>query len=108
MVEKLQAQGQTPAILLVYGIPLRVGKAPLTKPEKSSGSLAVAKVKEYQAQAVPLIHKLTRLTGVVTEPPRLTSPRRIFSKSPGIPDSRSEISRPETGHPGGRGDPGRD
>lgn len=78
MVEKLQAQGQTPAILLVYGIPLRVGKAPLTKPEAELASLAVAKAKEFQAQAVPLTHKLARLTGSVTEPPRLTSSPRDF------------------------------
>ena len=38
---------------------------PLTKPEAELASLAVAKAKECQAQAVPLTHKLIRLTGSV-------------------------------------------
>ena len=33
MVDRLKAKGNTPAILLIYGIPLRVGGAPLTAPE---------------------------------------------------------------------------
>jgi uncharacterized protein (TIGR03790 family) len=79
-VESLKAQGRTPAILLVYGIPLRVGSAPLTVPELELKSLATAKVKEYQAQAVPLIHRLDQLTGAVASPPRLTYPTPKFLK----------------------------
>ena len=41
-------------------------------------SLATAKVKEYQAQAVPLVHQLERLTGGLTSPPRLTYPTPKF------------------------------
>ena len=78
MVERLKANGRTPAILLVYGIPLRVGSAPLTVPDMELKSLATAKVKEYQAQAVPLVHQLDRLTGALPSPPRLTYPTPKF------------------------------
>ena len=78
MVDRLKAKGRTPAILLVYGIPLRVGSAPLTVPEMELKSLATVKVKEYQAQAVPLVHQLDRLTGALTSPPRLTYPTPKF------------------------------
>ena len=78
MVDKLKARSVSPAILLVYGIPLRVGAAPLTVPEMELKSLATAKVKEYQAQAVPLVHQLDRLTGAMTSPPRLTYPTPKF------------------------------
>ena len=78
MVHRLQAQGRTPAILLVYGIPLRVGSAPLTVPDMELKSLATARVREYQAQAVPLIYRLERLTGGLTSPPRLTYPTPKF------------------------------
>ena len=77
-MDKLKAKGRTPAILLVYGIPLRVGSAPVTKPEMELKSLATAKVKEYQAQAVPLVHQLDRLTEALTSPPRLTYPTPKF------------------------------
>jgi uncharacterized protein (TIGR03790 family) len=80
MVEKLLAQGLTPAILLVYGIPLRVGEAPQTKPEQELGSLAAARVKECQDQAATLIQKLTQLTGAATSSPRLTYPPVEFLK----------------------------
>jgi len=78
MVDRLKAKGMTPAILLVYGIPLRVGSAPITVPDMELKSLATAKVKEYQAQAVPLVHQLGRLTGALTSPPRLTYPTPKF------------------------------
>ncbi len=78
MVDRLKAKGRSPAILLVYGIPLRVGAAPITAAEKELKSLATAKVKEYQAQAVPLVHQLERLTGTLTSPPRLTHPTPKF------------------------------
>ena len=79
-VELLKLKGNTPAILLVYGIPLRVMAAPLTVPDMELRSLATAKVKEYQAQAVPQVHKLIRLTGAETPPPRLTFPTIEFLK----------------------------
>jgi uncharacterized protein (TIGR03790 family) len=80
MVEKLLAQGRTPAILLVYGIPLRVGGAPQTKPEQELRTLAAARVKECQDQALPLIQKLEQLTGVAAAAPRLTYPPVEFLK----------------------------
>ena len=46
--KKLQAQGKTPALLLVYGIPLRVLGPPETDADRAFKSLAAAKVKEYQ------------------------------------------------------------
>ncbi|MDP1761465.1 MAG: TIGR03790 family protein, partial [Deltaproteobacteria bacterium] len=82
MVDKLRARGITPAILLVYGLPLRVGAAPLTVPEMELKSLATAKVKEYQSQAVQLVHQLDRLTGALTSPPGLTYPTsKLLEKS---------------------------
>jgi uncharacterized protein (TIGR03790 family) len=78
MVGRLKAKGRTPSILLVYGIPLRVGPAPITVPEMELKSLATVKVKEYQAQAVPLVHQLDRLTGALMSPPRLTYPTPKF------------------------------
>ena len=78
VVDQLKAQGRTPAILLVYGIPLRVGSTPLTPPDMELKSLATAKVKEYQAQAVPLVQQLDQLTGASPSPPRLTYPTPKF------------------------------
>jgi uncharacterized protein (TIGR03790 family) len=79
-VDLLKNKGKHPAILLVYGIPLRVKAAPLTVPEMELRSLATAKVKEYQAQAVQMVHKLIRLTGALASPPRLTDPTIEFIK----------------------------
>jgi uncharacterized protein (TIGR03790 family) len=78
MVEKLLTQGRTPAVLLVYGIPLRVGGVPQTKPEKELMTLAAARVKECQDQVVPLIQKLDQLTGRARPSPRLTYPPVAF------------------------------
>jgi uncharacterized protein (TIGR03790 family) len=78
MVDKLKARGRTPAILLVYGIPLRVGASPLTVPEMEFKTLAIAKVKEVQAQAASLVQQLDRLMGALTSPPRLTYPTPKF------------------------------
>ena len=50
----------------------------MTKPDMELKSLATAKVKEYQAQAVPLVHQLDRLTGALTSSPRLTYPTPKF------------------------------
>ncbi|MGA9756678.1 MAG: TIGR03790 family protein [Desulfobaccales bacterium] len=79
-VELSKAQGTSPAILLVYGIPLRVKATPLTGPEMELRSMASTRVKEYQAQALQLVHQLVRLTGGVTSPPRLTYPTRELIK----------------------------
>ena len=109
MVDRLKAKGRTPAILLVYGIPLRVGSAPVTIPDMELKSLATAKVKEYQAQAVPLVHQLDRLTGAadVTAPVDLPH-AKISRKIPGILGPGAGIPGQATGYPGHRGDPGRD
>jgi uncharacterized protein (TIGR03790 family) len=80
MVERLKAQGHTPAILLIYGIPLRVGGVPLTKPEMELGTVANAKVKEGQVQALHLINKLSQLIGGMTPAPPLTATTPEFLK----------------------------
>jgi uncharacterized protein (TIGR03790 family) len=80
MVEGLKAQGHTPAILLIYGIPLRVGGAPLTKPEMELRTLANAKVNEDQVQALRLINKLDQLTGGMAAAPPLTATTPEFLK----------------------------
>lgn len=80
MVERLKAQGHTPAILLMYGIPLRVGGAPLTRPEMELRTVANAKVREDQLQARHLINKLNQLTGGKTPAPPLTATTPEFLK----------------------------
>jgi uncharacterized protein (TIGR03790 family) len=80
MVDRLKTKGNTPAILLVYGIPLRVGGAPLTQPEMELKTLATAKVKEYQAQALPLVNKLDQLTEAMASSPLLSYPTPTFLK----------------------------
>jgi uncharacterized protein (TIGR03790 family) len=78
MVEKLLTRGRTPAVLLVYGIPLRVGRVPPTKPERELRTLAAARVKECQDHAMPLIQKLDQLTGAAGPSRRLTYPPVAF------------------------------
>ena len=80
MVVRLKAQGHTPAILLIYGIPLRLGGAPLTAPEMELRTGANAKVKEEQVQALHLINKLAQLTGGMTTAPPLTATTPEFLK----------------------------
>ncbi len=80
MVDRLKAKGITPAILLVYGIPLRVGGAPLTEPDLELKAVANAKVKECQDQALRLINKLDQLTGGMTPAPPLTATTPEFLK----------------------------
>jgi uncharacterized protein (TIGR03790 family) len=62
VVAKLKAQGRTPAILLVYGIPLRVGPAAAINADAAFQELTTAKVKEYQELVLQLVQKLDRLT----------------------------------------------
>jgi uncharacterized protein (TIGR03790 family) len=80
MVDRLKAKGNPPAILLIYGIPLRVGGAPLTAPEMELKTMANAKVEEYQVQALQLINKLDQLTGGMTPAPPLTATTPEFLK----------------------------
>jgi uncharacterized protein (TIGR03790 family) len=49
LVDRLKAQGRTPAILLVYGMPLRVGPAGPTPADKAFKELAAAKVDENKS-----------------------------------------------------------
>lgn len=62
VVGKLKGQGRTPAILLVYGIPLRVGPGAATKADTAFQELTAAKVKEYQELVLQLVQRLDRLT----------------------------------------------
>jgi uncharacterized protein (TIGR03790 family) len=62
-VEKVRGKGGQPAILLVYGVPLRVGPAAVTKAEEDFKVLAAAKVKEYQGLVMHLAQRLDQLTG---------------------------------------------
>jgi uncharacterized protein (TIGR03790 family) len=62
MVKKLSARGRTPAILLVYGIPLRVGGVPITKADRHLKELADRKLNHLQKQVLPLTRQLDRLT----------------------------------------------
>ncbi|MCK9376827.1 MAG: TIGR03790 family protein [Syntrophobacterales bacterium] len=77
---KLKAAGKTPAVLLVYGIPLRVGGVALTKAEQELKAQINAKVVECQGQALKLIQDLDRLTGGAPPPLKLTYPPLEFLK----------------------------
>jgi uncharacterized protein (TIGR03790 family) len=90
MVKKLSARGRTPAILLVYGIPLRVGGVPITKADRDLKELANRKLNHLQKQVLPLAQQLDRLThtapGLPGKPvwkgshPRLTySPQKTLT-----------------------------
>jgi uncharacterized protein (TIGR03790 family) len=61
-VERLRAQGQNPAILLVYGIPLQVGPAAPTKADAAFQGLITEKLSEYQQLVLQLVRKLDQLT----------------------------------------------
>jgi uncharacterized protein (TIGR03790 family) len=61
-VDRLKARGRTPAILLVYGIPLRVGPAAATEAEAAFKELTTNKVEEYQKLVVQQVRRLDRLT----------------------------------------------
>ena len=61
-VDSLKSQGKIPAILLVYGIPLRVGAAPATKADQALKELAAQKLNEYQKQVLELAMRLDQLT----------------------------------------------
>jgi uncharacterized protein (TIGR03790 family) len=62
LVDNLKTRGRTPAILLVYGIPLRVGTVPATKADQALKDLATHKLNEYQKKVLELAMRLDRLT----------------------------------------------
>ncbi len=74
-VEKLKAQGRTPAILLVYGIPLRVGPVAPTEADKAFTELATAKVNEYQKLVLQLVRRLDQLTPTLPGKPVWKGPQ---------------------------------
>jgi uncharacterized protein (TIGR03790 family) len=74
-VEKLKAQGRTPAILLVYGIPLRVGPVAPTKADQAFTELATAKVNEYQKLVLQLVKRLDHLIPTLPGKPVWKGPR---------------------------------
>jgi uncharacterized protein (TIGR03790 family) len=61
MAEKLKAWGRTPAVLLVYGIPLRVGPEPPSPADAAFKKLAAAKVNEDQKLVLQLVEQLDGL-----------------------------------------------
>jgi hypothetical protein len=77
---RLRDQGRTPAVLLVYGIPLRVGPAAATAAETAFQKLAAGKVREYQQLVEQEVQRLDGVTGAApagASPPRpLTRPVR--------------------------------
>ena len=73
-VEKLKATGKTPALLLVYGIPLRVGGVAATGADKPFQELAAAKAAEYQDLVVQLTRRLDELTPGLPKAPGWKSP----------------------------------
>jgi len=82
-VEKLKAQGQTPAILLVYGIPLRVGAVAPTPEDAAFKNLITGKLNEYQQLVLHLVQRLDQLTPALPgkpvwngPSPKLTYPTR--------------------------------
>jgi uncharacterized protein (TIGR03790 family) len=60
LVDRLKAQGRTPAILLVYGIPLRVGPAAPTPADKPFKELAAAKVDENKKLVLQAVNNLNQ------------------------------------------------
>jgi uncharacterized protein (TIGR03790 family) len=77
---RLRDQGRTPAVLLVYGIPLRVGPVAATAAETAFQKLAAGKVREYQQLVEQEVQRLDGVTGAApagASPPRpLTRPVR--------------------------------
>lgn len=73
--KKLQAQGKAPALLLVYGLPLRVLGPPETDADRAFRTLAAAKLKEYQDLMGQMLRELDGVTGAPPAPrPALTYP----------------------------------
>ena len=62
-VKKLQAQGKTLALLLVYGLPLRVLGPPETEADRAFRTLTAAKVAEYRDLVGQMLRELDAITG---------------------------------------------
>jgi uncharacterized protein (TIGR03790 family) len=62
-VERLKARGRTPAVLLVYGLPLRLKEQPQSPAVKAFKELAAARAREYGDLVVQLSGELDRQTG---------------------------------------------
>jgi uncharacterized protein (TIGR03790 family) len=75
VVEKLKAQGQNPAILLVYGIPLRVGTVALTEADAAFKDLTAKKVNEYQQLVLQVVRRLDQLTPTLPGKPVWKGPQ---------------------------------
>jgi uncharacterized protein (TIGR03790 family) len=69
VVERLKAQGQNPAILLVYGIPLRVGPVAPTGEDAAFKELTAKKVEEYQQLVLQVVRRLDQLTATLPGKP---------------------------------------
>ncbi len=80
-VGRLRDKGKTPAILLVYGIPLTVGISPPVKPDAAFKALAEGKIKEYLGLVLQMVRELNDLTGEHDSPP---APPKDLSKSPSL------------------------
>ncbi|MBI4795424.1 MAG: TIGR03790 family protein [Deltaproteobacteria bacterium] len=61
---RLKARGVTPAVLLVYGIPLLVNAADETASDKAFKDLASARAREYQELVLQMVRELDRLLGI--------------------------------------------
>ncbi|MFI5332375.1 MAG: TIGR03790 family protein [Desulfobaccales bacterium] len=88
-VKKLQAQGQTPALLLVYGLPLRVLGPPETDADRAFKFLLAAKVKEYQGLVGQMLRELDAATGV----PPASLPALTYPTGPLLEKAAAAINR---------------
>lgn len=78
LVEKLKTRGRTPAILLIYGIPLRLEGTPATTEDSAFLKLANDKVEEYQKL---VLHQVTRLDRLIPALPDQPTPNDSSQKS---------------------------
>lgn len=75
-VERLRAGGKDPAVLLVYGIPLRVKDPADMKPYEPFMALVEGKVKEYKNLVLQIIRELDNL--IDENESRATQPERLM------------------------------
>ncbi|MCX5892087.1 MAG: TIGR03790 family protein [Deltaproteobacteria bacterium] len=88
-VQKIQTQGQTPALLLVYGLPLRVLGPPETDADRAFKSLTAARVKEFQGLVGQMLREVDAVTGV---PPALR-PTLTYPTGPLLEKAAAAINR---------------
>ncbi len=88
-VKKLQAQGHTPALLLVYGLPLRVLGPPETDADRAFKTLAAAKLNEYRDLLGQMLQELDAVTGV----PPASRPALTYPTGPLLEKSAAAIHR---------------